>query len=103
MERLVFGHLALAGERRAAELAEIDVEQDVASNMKRSGDAASGLDFVFVALTIAERDGVGFEAFVPGDGKGRGRVESAAEQNDGVGLVGHFSSPQWSDEDGFVY
>ena len=42
-----------------------------------------GLEFDRVPLAVAEGEGVGFVAFVPGDGQGGGGIEAAAEQDDG--------------------
>ena len=82
-ERAALRDLDVAGERRAAELAQVDVDDDVVLHAQRGRDAGRGLEFDLVALAVAEGHGVDVEALGLGDRECGGGVEAAAQQADG--------------------
>ena len=84
-ERRVLGHGEVGGERRAAEGAEVDVDDHVPPDAEPLGDPARRLELDRVALAVADAQRVHVEPVAPRDGGGGGRVQPAAQQDDGLG------------------
>ena len=78
----VFRDRDIAGERRAAELAEVDIEDDVLCGTKALRDAARGVELCLMSLPIPKRERVAREALGLGDGQNRGGVKAAAQEDD---------------------
>src|SRR6266545_537533 len=84
----VLRHGDVAGERRAAELAEIDIEDDVLSGAEALRDPARGIEFGGVALAVTKRQRVAIEAIALGDRERGGGVEATGEEDDSTSRHG---------------
>ena len=73
----------VTGQCRAAELAQVDVDDDVVLHAGGSRNSCGGFEFDLVALAVAEGHRVDVEAFGLGDCECGGGVEAAAQQADG--------------------
>src|SRR6266481_4440578 len=83
----VLRHGDVAGERRAAELAEVDIEDDMLGGAEALCYATRSIELGGVALAVAERQGVAVEALALRDREGGGGVEAAGEEDDCTGTV----------------
>ena len=83
--RAVFGHVDFSGEGGAAEGAEIDVGDAKRVGTQVSGHSFGGSEFLVVALAVVEGKGVGFEAFLTGNGETSGGIEASAKEADCAG------------------
>ena len=72
----VLGHRHVAGQRRTAEDAQVDIHEDVTNDAEVSGHALGGGDLHLVTLAVAERQGMDLEAFMLGDGQGGGGIQA---------------------------
>src|SRR4029453_8279886 len=82
VEPAILGDDAVPGERRAAELREIDVQLDVGGDVKASCDGARRFDFARVNLAVADRQSVQLVALLTRPRPARGRREATAQEND---------------------
>jgi hypothetical protein len=73
----------VGGQRGAAELAEVDVGDDVLFDLRLLGDARCRLELGEVALAVAEAQRVAVEAGGLSECEGGGRVKPATQENDG--------------------
>ena len=74
----MLGDVNFRGEGGAAEGTEIDVGDAEGVGPEVGGDAFGGDEFLVVALAVIERQGVGFKAFLAGDGEAGGGLEATA-------------------------
>ena len=81
-------HLDLRRQRRAAEDAQVDLGDHVPGHAGRRGDPPRGVELGHVPLAVLEAQGVRHVALALGDREHRGRVETAAQQDDCV-LAAH--------------
>src|SRR5438309_952744 len=65
--RAILRHRHVGSERRAAELAQVELHDLVARDAHRPGDALRALELVDVALAVAEAERAQLVAFVPSD------------------------------------
>ena len=83
----VLRHGDVAGERRAAELAEVDIEDDMLGGAEVLRHASSGIELQAVPLPVPKGKGVTGEAIGLGDGERGGGVEATGEEDDSTGTV----------------
>ena len=76
---VVLGHCYVAGQRRAAELSEIDVDHDMSSDASLRSQLGGALQFHFVALAVTETDCINGVVIGLRYGEHGGRIESTAE------------------------
>ncbi len=94
-ERTILGHRNVGGKRRTAEHPQIDVDNHMARRAQPCGNAAGRLDLDLMALAVTEGERARFEAVAPRNRERRGRIDSAAKQDDGSRQFGHCSRLLW--------
>src|SRR2546422_5348132 len=82
--RAVLRHRHVGSERRAAELAQVELHDLVPRDAHRPGDALRALELVDVALAVAEAERAQLVAFVPSDREHRRRIQAAAQEDYGL-------------------
>src|SRR6266480_4141922 len=78
----ILRHGDIAGERRAAEFPQVDVEDDMLGGAEVLGHASRGIELGGVALAVAKRQSVAVEALALRDRERGGGVEAAGEEDD---------------------
>ncbi len=74
----------VAGERRAADAAQVDRDSLVGDRAQGAGDARGGVELGGVALTVAHAQGVHVEALLAGQCDHDGGVHAPGDEDDGV-------------------
>jgi len=75
--RLIFRHGDVVGQRRAAELAQVDIEDDVRFGAHGFRHAGGSIELCGVPLAVAKRQRVAVETFGPRNRQGRRGIEPA--------------------------
>ena len=86
--RPVFGHRDRGRERRAADGAQVELDDPVRGRAQRVGDARRGLELDGVALPVAEAQGVTAPPGGPGHGQRRRRIDPTRQKHDRVAHEG---------------
>src|SRR5439155_18216386 len=79
---VMFGDIDVAGERRAAERTQIDVDHDVIGDAGGTRDTAGGFYFDLVPLAVAERHRVRVVAVALCHRERGGGIDAPAQQHD---------------------
>jgi len=85
--RTLLRHTDVIGERRAAEDAQVDVDDVVPRDAPPRRDPPRRLDLVRVPLPVTERQRVHREPLAHGEREARGGVEAATQEHDGGACV----------------
>ena len=75
------GHGDVRGQRRAADGAQIEIDDVVRRGAQRGGDARGGRELDGVALAVAEAERVTAASRCAGHGQRRGRIDAARQQH----------------------
>jgi hypothetical protein len=70
------------GQRRAAQLAEVELQHAMRGRPQRRRDACRRLQLGAVALAVIERQAVAGKALLARQGKDRGGIEAAGKKDD---------------------
>ena len=79
--RAVLGHRDGGGQGAAAEGGQIDADDQVPPDAQRGGHPPGRLQLEAVPLAVIDRERVEREAFLPGDGRGGGRIQPPGKQD----------------------
>ena len=89
LPRPALGHGDIVGQRRAAEAAEVERQDDVPLRAQLRGDAGRRLQLDPVALVVVDGQREQPKAGLAGQAAGDHRIEAPGEEDDGGAVAGH--------------